>query len=244
LFRTIGGIGLLVGGAKMAIAQPTRPIGYLQEYISPRIARCLIERDPEVIAKWLRLLPGSRDEVRWFRKVDVRFDACFERYFHLRTDFQPEYNVVSMRAGLIRARLLAGRDRFPTQPPESGGRPAWYAASEDASDPLVSPAIQAVEIGACLARKHWTAVVTLVTVVDPASERANMDYGGSGRPESEGQRMEVRKAVGEVIPSIAGCVPSGVKLTMDVERLRTLLEEAAYHMVVDTGTPGLGAAGR
>lgn len=244
VFETIGGVGLLVGAWQMAVAQPTRPIGYLQEFMSPRIARCLIERDPEVIVKWLRLLPGSRNETRFVRKIDVRFSACFDRDARFQGGWLPEYDIVGMRAALVRARLVAERARFTVQYPAGDDRPAWYVKSEDASDPRVGSAIQTAEIGACLAREHWASVVKLVTVTDPAIEQMNTDHGGSGRSETEGQRVAVREILGEVVPSIAGCVPSGVKLTIDAERLRALLEEAAYHMVVDPGASGSDPADR
>ncbi len=239
-FGTLSAVGWLVGAWQMAVAQPTRPIGYLQEYLSPRIARCLIERDPEIIGQWLRLLPGSRDEMRLFRKANVRFSACFDRSFRIHDGLQPEYDIVGMRAGLIRARLQAARDRFPAQRPAGDDRTAWYAKSEDPSDPLLGPAIQTAEIGACLARKHWVSVVKLVTVTDPAIDRMDMGYGDFGRPESKAAQTAVREVLGDVVPSIAGCVPSGVTVRLDAERLRALLEEAAYHMAIDTGS---GAAG-
>jgi hypothetical protein len=197
--------------------------------------RCLIERNPEIVDSWLKTLPGSKAEARIVRAAEPRFSACFDPAAHTATWLQ-EYDVAGVRAGLVRAYLQAMRDRLPVQPPVGNDRAAWYSGSaEPSAEVQDGQEMLAAEIGMCLVRKHWASVVKLVTVADPKIEQLNFAYGITGWVAAKRKMGAADEVLDEIIPFMAECVPSGTRLAIDRPRLHSLLEEAAYHIMVNSG---------
>ncbi|MEO7826131.1 MAG: hypothetical protein ABIR60_03240, partial [Allosphingosinicella sp.] len=60
-----------------ARAAPPREINSIGTEMSPRISECLIRREPALIHRWLRTLPGSAEESRLVTSAEPRFPACF-----------------------------------------------------------------------------------------------------------------------------------------------------------------------
>jgi hypothetical protein len=228
-------IGACCGNAPAA----PRAIGTMAREMLPPVARCLIQREPALVGSWLRTLPGSPEEARIVRRAEPRLPACFDPFVHTsRADWVPEYNVVSIRAGLVRALLQARRRGLPADPP-AGTRPPWYSIPSDGRDARAAAlAIVASDLGLCLARKHWRSVVAIVDTVDPETENL---FFSSASPKAKAAREReaalVERELAKVIPSIAGCFPAGATLTIDRRRLRSLLEEAAYHLTEPDPAP-------
>jgi hypothetical protein len=209
-------------------ARSAPPVGIkiLATDMSPRISRCLIRREPEMVGRWLRTLPGSSWEARLVRGAEAGFAACFDHTaFFQNASRIPVYDTAGMRAALVRALLQARRDALPAAPPADSGQP-WYPP-EAGTD---GPAILAADLGACLARKHWTAVLAIIRAVDPETERNMFFESRKARAARRREAAAVDSELAGMIPSIAGCVPAGAKLRIERPRLRTLVEEAAYHM--------------
>lgn len=227
----IAGTGLLVGAWQMAVAQPTRQIGVLEGQMSPPVARCLIEREARIVGEWLHTLPGSPEEARLVRASEARFQACFG---FLGISWNPEYDTARMRAGLVRARLQAMRDRLPLQLPGGNSQPEWYSKLlSDNSEQVNESDILAVEIGTCLARKHWNNAIKLVTIVDPKIEQASIVFGWTKQSSERREKAAADAALNEIVPFIAACVPAGTRLAIDRPRLRALVEEGIYHIAAD-----------
>ncbi|HEX8308165.1 MAG TPA: hypothetical protein VF645_07060 [Allosphingosinicella sp.] len=208
-------------------------IGTLSNEMSPRVSRCLIRRDPALVGRWLRTLPGSPEESRLVRSAESGFTACFQPY-GAAAHWRPVYDKAGMRAGLVRALLQARRGELPADPPPEAAAP-WYSGLPAA--PESAPSIVAAHLGTCLARKHWRNVLALIKAVDPKTE--NLDFAVTWRVESAFKREQaaVNSELAKMIPSVAGCVPAGAKLRIERRRLRSLVEEAAYHMI-EGGGPG------
>jgi hypothetical protein len=90
------------------------------------------------------------------------------------------------------------------------------------------------EIGTCLARKYWSSVVKLVIAVDPKIERYDMSGAMTKEAAARREAAAAGEALGEIVPFIASCVPSGTRLRIDRRSLRTIVEEAAYHITAES----------
>lgn len=235
--RRVAGAGIAPGLAAASVAAalafpsaglgapPPVGIGTLAREMSPSVARCLIQREPALVEAWLRTLPGSSKEARLVSGADARFPACFDRWGQRRPGAIPKYDRPGIRAGLVRALLQSRRDRLPTDPPPASGLP--YSA-EPGDDPAT---IVAADLGACLARRHWSGIVAIVRAVDPEIE--GIMYSGSRKAGAAREREAARvdSELSRMVPSVAGCVPAGAKLRLERPRLRTLIEEAAWQMI-------------
>jgi hypothetical protein len=221
--------GFLAG----ADAAAPREINSIATEMSPRISKCLIQRDPALIGRWLRTLPGSVEENRLVAAAEPGFSACFPmNYGVLGSAWLPRYDNAGIRSALVRALLQARRGALPALPAPGTGAP-WYSAMSGEG----SATVVAAQLGACLARKHWREVLAIVRAVDPAAEAL---YYPTSRKSIAARRREsalVDAELSKVIPSIQGCVPAGATLRINRLALRRLLEEAAWHMI-EGGSPG------
>lgn len=222
-------VAALAGSSAGAAPAPPRAIGYLANEMSPPVARCLLRREPALVDRWLKTLPGSPQETRLVRSADPRFPACFDRWGHMQGGWMPKYDTAGMRATLVRALLQARRPTLPADLPAGSGLP-WYSPDAGA-DPA---AIVAADLGSCLARKHWSNVLAIVRAVDPETEHSWHTGSGKAKAARKREAATVDSELGRMIPSVAGCVPVGAKLRIERPRLRTLVEEAALHMIDGT----------
>lgn len=234
LLRAAGALPALAAGlaplaallADPVRAEAPREIGTLVQEMSPPVARCVIRRDRSMVEAWLRTLPGSPEEARIVRRAEPRFPPCFDRWGHRQGGWLPRYDTPGMRAGLVRALLQSRRAQLPDQPPAVAG-PA-HPEPAPGADPVP---FLAAELGACLARKHWPGVLAIVKAVDPKTESSEFLYMDSRAEAALRRESEaVDEALSKIVPSIPSCVPAGTRLRLNRLRLRTLLEEAAYHL--------------
>jgi hypothetical protein len=142
----------------------------------------------------------------------------------------PGYDKAGIREALVRALVQARRRDLPAAPPPGGGAP-WYDVVPGSPEAAANaPAIVAADLASCLARKHWRGVLAIIRAVDPRNESG---FYSLTRKAEAGRKREdeaVNSELTKMIPSVAGCVPAGAKLRIERPRLRSLLEEAAYHM--------------
>lgn len=213
----------------ICVAQP-RAIGTLAFHLSPRIARCLIRREPDLIVRWLDTLPGSAEEDQLVSKAEPRFAACFDSLPML--DWRAEYDRPGMRAGLVRAMLQARRPNLPETLRRSDGDARWYvepASPEKASRNNIE-AIFAAELGICLATKHWPEVLAVIRTVDPEAEKIDHMIVRRSEVTRNREAAAANAAIAGLVSVLSACVPTGMKLRLDRPRLRAIVEEAAYHL--------------
>jgi hypothetical protein len=216
----------LAFGSGSVRAAPPVGIKTLAQDMWPPISRCLIRREPELVDRWLRTLPGSSREDRLVRSAEAGFPACFDQSgFFQGASRVPVYDKAGMRAALVRALLQARRPALPAAPPPGSDRP-WYSP-DPGND---AAAMIAADLGACLARKHWPNVLAIIRAVDPEIENFRYSESRKARAARKREAAAVDLELTKMIPSIADCVPAGAKLRIERPRLRSLLEEAAYHM--------------
>jgi hypothetical protein len=216
------------GGARSA---PPVGIGTLATEISPRISRCLIRREPALIERWLRTLPGSPEEDRLVRNAEPGFPACFDEYAQISgLDWVPGYDKANIRAALVRTLLQSRRSDLPAHPPAGADRPYQSITPGSGEAGADASAIVAADLGFCLARKHWSNVVAIIRAVDPKAGTGFYSESRKARAARKREAAAVDSELARMIPSIAGCVPAGARLRIERPRLRILVEEAAYHM--------------
>lgn len=236
---TPGRAAALLGLAAAAIAfflswvraAPPREINSLAREMSPRISQCLIRREPALIDRWLRTLPGSPLEERLVRSAEPRFSPCFGMPYGINgAVWLPKYDKAGMRAALVRALLHARRHDLPGAATPGVGA-SWYSFPQGSRHtPEDVAAIVAADLGACLARKHWAEVLAIVGAVDPEAEKSIGWGWRDGQAARKREAAAVDSELSKVIPSVSACVPTGARLRINRLRLRGLLEEAAYQM--------------
>lgn len=199
--------------------------------MTPAVSRCLIRREPDLVTGWLQTLPATAEEAALVRGGESRFAACFDPYAQAAGGWLESYDAASMRPALVRAILQSRRDSLPREPDASADRQPWYRVPENPPPETVS-AIVAADLGLCLARKDWADVIMLIEVVDPSVERVEMMGAQRRQKAMRKEDSEVSKILPKFIPNIAGCLPEGLKLRLDSQRLKDIIDEAAYHLIV------------
>lgn len=196
--------------------------------IAPGYASCLWSRYPTFIEDWLRTLPASGEERVVIKRNQLSVDNCFgvnsdgSRYFS-------SYNYSLIRFGLVRSWLQAHRSMLTSATPKGLADANWYV-SYDSVVPTDGRAGAITNgIGFCLARQNWEGVRRIVLAVDPKSERRSAPRASKGVQERELRVIDPE--LDKMIPLISGCIPSGVTVSLNRFKLRSLLEETAFHAV-------------
>lgn len=174
----------------------------------PENAACLIRVRPEMVRAWLSTLPGTAAELKLIRSMDASFHTCFSSWPNA---YASTFDGAGIRRGLVRE-MLRRSSPLPAGTPAGLSSGAWYPA-EQAGDAAAAPALLANDLGFCLARTDWPATRALV-------------LAGEGTAEE-------KAALGRIVPQVAGCLPPGQKVTLDRDRLRTILFETVYHAITE-----------
>lgn len=196
--------------------------------IAPGYAHCLWSRYPSFVQDWMRTLPGSIEEKAVIKRNQLSLDNCFginsdgSRYFS-------SYNFDLIRFGVVRSWLQNHRDLLTSTVPSGLAKADWYGSDNSRALPANSAGVVTNGIGFCLARQNWEAVRRIVLAVDPKSERRRTPRAPKSVQERELRVIDPE--LDKMIPLISGCVPPGVTVSLNRFKLRSVLEETAYHAV-------------
>jgi hypothetical protein len=215
-------VGSLFSVGVCASPVPPRSSLELIRYLSPRVSKCLLYGQPELVRAWLMTSPRSSDEIAVIKRGSVRVDRCFG----INSDgsrFVSSYDYTRMRAGIVRAALQTQRNKIPEQVPLEIKASYWHL-SDGASS---SEALLAHQVSVCLVRKNWTSIRNMILAVDPKFEMSDNYSNKIARREVAAVDIELSK----VITGLPDCVPERAKLALARVELRNLLEEAALHAI-------------
>ena len=185
------------------------------ERVSERITQCVIERHPEWTRRWLSTLPGSREERQVAGGAHWAFYNCLsaangEDVWNYQADLQSSRERVAV--GMLAREFPA----LPEALPPTSAAGSWIAKStaDIAGRRSVDRrAIQMLMFGDCLARTDWTNTAAYLR--------------------SAADSPEERDSLRALRPNMGGCLPPGLTATVERPRMRTLLSEAVYHILVD-----------
>lgn len=178
-----------------------------QQHMRPEQALCMQRRLGEFVKTWLALVPGSAEERKLVRRTEPGFSLCFMSFPNA---YSSVYQHASIRKVLVRELLRPALASLPEQPPAGLAKADWYRI-ENVEDPGAAPALIANALGFCLARTDWPATRAFVRA-EPGSP-------------------EAKAGLARLVPHIAGCIPAGQKLTLDGDRLHTIMTETVFHAV-------------
>lgn len=203
--RRIAFLALLADATTQASAAPPPVQERHQLPMRSENAQCLIRRHPAFVSAWAATLPGTAAEKKLVRPAESFFTSCFPSWPNA---YASTWNYEGIRQRLIlellRPRLASLSDQAP-----AGLRKTVWFVSDQSGDPGAAAALLANDLGFCVARSDWSSTRILV--------QAN-----EGAPEE-------KAALRRLVRLVPGCVPPGQKLTLDAERLRTILTETVFH---------------
>ncbi len=199
----------LLLGTPEAFAQPRL------DRVAERITECVVDRQLEGVRRWVRTLPGSREEYQVAGYANWSFTTCLsaangEDVWNYRADLQ------SSRERIAVALLARDFPDLPAALPTAPSGGSWIAksvANQTGRRPLNREAVQMLIFGDCVARADWTNVSGYVRSAPGSAEE-----GGFVRA---------------LRPHMGGCLPPGLTAAIDRPRMRALVSEAVYHIMVD-----------
>lgn len=200
---------LIIAAAGRALAAPPPVQERHQLHMKAENAECLIRRHPMFVKTWTTTLPATEAEKKVTRPAEAYFTSCFANWPNA---YASTWNFQAIRQRLINELLRSRLATLSETAPAGLNRAAWYPADQ-ARDPQAAPALLANGLGFCLARADWPTARALVISEEGSNEEKSM----------------LRK----LVPMIAGCIPPGQKLTLDTDRLRSIMIETVYHATTD-----------
>ncbi len=179
------------------------------------IGNCLAQRRPELVRRWLNLLPGSREEAELLDAQEGDFDVCVDDdQLILGGDRLLTYSPRRLRVPTALAMVRRALPRAPAQSPVPAQADPWFAA------PLAAlPSGSTIDRGSLLAQEFGHCLA----VTDWPSSRALL----AARPDSQ----EEARAFQALSPILGSCLPQGLRLEITPKSLREYLAEPFYHLL-------------
>ncbi len=211
---------LLILLATPALAQPTGTrVGRTASerdvaLVLAKIGSCMARTRPEVVRRWLNLIPGSKAEEEFVATQEGVLSVCMEhgdsrvvtygRLDYVASELRP---FVALSAGTLAAQAA------PAERPLAPGLKPWFSdglAALGKEAPLDKRAMVQQEIGHCVVVASWTASRNFLrSTVGSKDETA---------------------AIAALRPSIGPCLPMGEQFRLTKSVLRSLLSEPFYHL--------------
>jgi hypothetical protein len=187
------------------------------------MARCIADRRPELVRRWLALLPGTREELALLRRESPDFSFCLEdRNLSMEgrsLRFQPRAARRPVALAVVEHRLAQAPAEAPL-PPDSD---PWFVvpmAAMSAQMQVDRGSLAVQDFGHCVALRAWTDTRALfATEANTPAESA---------------------AVRRLTPALGPCLTEGVNIRVTHRNLRLILAEPFYHLMTAT-SPGAAA---
>ncbi|HEV2817505.1 MAG TPA: hypothetical protein VGW40_09845 [Allosphingosinicella sp.] len=186
------------------------------------IGECLAQRRPELVRRWLNMLPGSREELALLDAQEGDFDVCAsDDQFILGGGRELLYTPRRLRVPAALATVRRSIGRAPERSPLPADSDPWFVPALNAlpsGSTIDRGSLLAQEFGHCVAVTDWANARALLAAREGSSQ--------------EGGAFEALR------PVLAGCVPQGLRLEITPKALREYLAEPFYHVM--TAAPGAG----
>jgi hypothetical protein len=209
--------------AQPAEAQRTGSrIGHTAEHASPKdaaaaiqiMANCLGDRRPDFARRWLRLLPGTREERELILAEEPDLSICMDDPLLVMDGKELRLQPHTLRLPTARAMVRKMLSRAPRQSPLPPQSDPWFLpqlAALPAGAGVDRAALGFQDFGHCVAVNSWPASIALL-----ASE-----------PDSPAQAAAIR----QLMPVLGPCLSDDVKITLTPANLRDVLAEPVYHIL-------------
>jgi len=185
------------------------------------IGNCLAQRRPELVRRWVNLLPGSREEMDLLDAQEGDFDVCIDDdQLIVGGDRLLTYSPRRLRIPAALAMVRRALPRAPAQSPVPASADPWFVA------PLAAlPAGSTIDRGSLLAQEFGHCL----SVTDWPSSRALL-AARADSPEEAGAFQALR-------PILGSCLPQGLRLEITPKSLREYLAEPFLHLLIAAAAP-------
>ena len=184
------------------------------------IGTCLAERRPELVRRWFRLLPGSREEAALLDSQEDDLAICMSDDQLILGDGRIlTYTPRRLRVSTAMAMARRGLSHAPAQSPAGPDTDPWFVAplaGLASGSTIDRGSILGQEFGHCLAVTDWSGSRALLAA-------------------RVGSREE-RTAFQGLVPILGSCLPQGMQIEADAKAVREFLAEPFYHLVASAQT--------
>jgi len=178
------------------------------------MARCIADRRPELVRRWLALLPGTREELALLRHDAPDFSFCLaDRDLIMEgrsLRFQPRAARRPVALAVVERTLSQAPNEAPL-PPDSD---PWFVAplaALSAQTRVDRGSLAVQDFGHCVALREW------------ADTRALFATEAGSPAESA--------AVRRLTPVLGPCLTEGANIRITHRNLRLILAEPFYHLM-------------
>jgi hypothetical protein len=178
------------------------------------MARCIADRRPELVRRWLAMLPGTREELALLRREEPDFSFCLgDRELDMAgrsLRFQPR----AARRPVALAVVERGLSQAPNEAPLPPDSDPWFVApmaAMSAQTRVDRGSLAVQDFGHCVALRAW------------ADTRALFATEANSPAESA--------AVRRLAPVLGPCLAEGANIRITHRNLRLILAEPFYHIM-------------
>jgi hypothetical protein len=178
------------------------------------MARCIADRRPELVRRWLALLPGTREELALLRHDAPDFSFCLEDRNLIMDGRSLRFQPRAARRPVALAVLERRLSQAPAEAPLPADAEPWFVApmaAMSAQMRLDRGSLVVQDFGHCVALRAWADTRALfATQANSAAESA---------------------AVRRLTPALGPCLTEGTNIRITHRNLRLILAEPFYHLM-------------
>lgn len=182
-----------------------------------KISDCMVKDHPNIVRRWLSLLPGSKAEDQYVSTQVGAMTVCMELGdSRVTTRANLAYEAAEIRPFLAASAARSVARRAAATLPFEANAPAWFVEplkSLAETDPVNRVALIQQDFGHCVMVANWQASVALVR--------------------SEAGTKDEDAAIAALVPALGPCVQAGTTVSLTKSAVRKAINEPFYHAVAD-----------
>lgn len=202
-----------VGGAQQTgtrlgtVIPRTKP-----ELVFNKMAECYVARYQRPAARFLDILPGTRQQDVTFNEMNGALDICLNQHNFVFEGHELEFEINRFHRGIAYLMVLANREAVPAALPDAGNSEPWYRAKMVPGHGADLSALGIEQFGHCVAQRNWAVSRELVLA-------------------KEGSK-QAKVAMNALQKDMNACLTVGSQFKIDKRLVAHVVGDAIYHISI------------
>lgn len=195
-------------GTRMGTVIPrTKP-----ELVFNKMAECYVARYQRQAARFLDILPGTRQQDVEFSSMNGSLDLCLSQHNFVFEGQELQFEINRFHRGIGYFMVLANRETVPLSAPPAAASDPWFRIKMVPGHGADLAALGVEQFGHCVVKRNWPVARELVLAKDGSKQ--------------------AKSAMNALQADMNACAAAGTQFKIDKRLVAHVVGDAIYHISV------------